>query len=606
MKKIDTDIVLIDSGVNNHKVFDDVKIDGVFLKKDGNEYISDDDLSDSCGHGTAIYYILKRESPEARIFVIKLFEESLSVELDDILFALRYIKRNINCKIIHMSLGISFCDNIDLFEKECNFFSNRGIIIVSAFDNLGTLSYPAAFERVIGVDIVTKGLPIKGYQYVEGSPVNVRFLGRNQYLPFFDNSFKNMIGSSFFAPYISCLIYNSYDSFEKGNLEEIHDYLKDKSVSYLNLTKNNYSEVEHPFVIKKAIIFPFNKEIHSIASNEDLCNFEVVGYYDIKYLGNLHKKIEDILPYAGNEKKIQNIEKLDWSLPFDTFILGHVDELNNFIGKNYIKFIVDKCIEYDKKLYCFDNIDKYISEEEKERLSYFCPSVTLNNVFNNTFGKMHCVSKPILNIMGTSSKQGKYTLQLQLRRKFISSGYKVGQLGTEPTGYLFGFDEVYPYGYNSTVQISGNDSIYTINRLLGNIEKHDVDIILVGSQSQTVHYNTGNLACYAIQNTELLLGTEPDGVILVVNYDDPYDYIVRTINYIESIQDTEVIALVLYPINRDTRLSVLGKYTSDYDEKEAIDFQRDVEIKTGKKCFLIDDTWKIDNLFDLIVDFFTE
>ena len=76
----------------------------------------------------------------------------------------------------------------------------------------------------------------------------------------------------------------------------------------------------------------------------------------------IYIKIEDILPYAGNEKKIQNIEKLDWSLPFDTFILGHVDELNNFIGKNYIKFIVDKCIEYDKKLYCFDNIDNYISE----------------------------------------------------------------------------------------------------------------------------------------------------------------------------------------------------------------------------------------------------
>ena len=62
MKKIDTDIVLIDSGVNNHKVFNDAKIDGVFLKKDGNGYLSDDDLSDSCGHGTAIYYILKRRA----------------------------------------------------------------------------------------------------------------------------------------------------------------------------------------------------------------------------------------------------------------------------------------------------------------------------------------------------------------------------------------------------------------------------------------------------------------------------------------------------------------------------------------------------------------
>lgn len=606
MKKINTDIVLIDSGVNNHKVFDGTKVDGVFLKRDDDEYIIDNDLSDSCGHGTAIYYILKRECPKARVFVIKLFEEDLSVELEDIIFALQYIKRNINCKIIHMSLGVSFCDDIDLFERNCNYFYDKGIAIVSAFDNLGTLSYPAAFENVIGVDIVTKGLPIKGYQYVEGSPVNVRFLGRNQYLPCLNNSFKNMIGSSFFAPYISCLIYNSYDTFEKNGLESVHYYLRENSVSYLDLTKNNSLEVEHPFEIKRAVIFPFNKEIHSIAGNQDLCNFEVLGYYDIKYLGNIHKKVSDILTYTTNNKEIQNIEKLDWSSSFDTFILGHVDELSNFVDKNYIEFVVDKCIEYNKQLYCFDDIDKYISDEQTEKLTYFSPSVTLNNVFNNTFGKMHCISKPILNIMGTSSKQGKYALQLQLRRKFIDNGYNVGQFGTEPTGYLFGFNEVYPYGYNSTVQISGNNSIYTINRLLGNIEKQNVDIILVGSQSQTVHYNTGNIGCYAIQNTELLLGTEPDGVVLVVNYDDPYDYIIRTIKYIESIQDTIVIALVLYPINRDTRLSVLGKYTSDYDEKEVIDFQRDVEIKTGKKCFLIDDTWKIDNLFDLIVDFFTE
>ncbi|HHJ6926294.1 TPA: DUF1611 domain-containing protein, partial [Streptococcus pyogenes] len=496
--------------------------------------------------------------------------------------------------------------NISLFEKECNYFSNKGVTIVSAFDNLGTLSYPAAFENVIGVDIVAKGLPIKGYQYVEGSPVNIRFLGRNQYLPFLNNSFKNMIGSSFFAPYISCLLYKSYDIFEEKSLDEIRDYLKTHSISHLDLTKDNCLELKHPFEIKKSVVFPFNKEVHSLASSEDLCKFEILGYYDIKYLGNVQKSISEILPYTLNNKMIKNIEKLDWELPFDTFILGHVDELSNFVGKDYVSFIVDRCIKYKKQLYCFDNIDKYLSDKQQKELIYFYPSVTLKNVFNNTFGKMHCINKPILNIMGTSSKQGKYTLQLQLRRKFIEMGYKIGQLGTEPTGYLFGFDELYPYGYNSTVQISGINSIYTINHLLGNIESKEVDIILVGSQSQTIHYSNGNTGCYAIQNTELLLGTDPDGVVLVVNYDDPYDYIIRTVNYIETLQETKVIAIVLYPINKDTRLSVLGNYVSDYDEKQVLVFQEEVEVRTGKKCFLIDDSQKIDTLFEIIIDFFAE
>ncbi len=129
---------------------------------------------------------------------------------------------------------------------------------------------------------------------------------------------------------------------------------------------------------------------------------------------------------------------------------------------------------------------------------------------------------------------------------------------------------------------------------------------LSSSQSQTIHYSNGNMGYYAIQNTELLLGTDPDGVVLVVNYDDPYDYIIRTINYIETLQETKVIAIVLYPINKDTRLSVLGNYVSDYDEKQVLVFQEEVEVRTGKKCFLIDDSQKIDTLFEIIIDFFAE
>ncbi|SQA14814.1 peptide maturation system protein [Streptobacillus moniliformis] len=179
-------------------------------------------------------------------------------------------------------------------------------------------------------------------------------------------------------------------------------------------------------------------------------------------------------------------------------------------------------------------------------------------VNNNTFGKLRCISKPILAVMGTSPKQGKYTLQLALRKVFLDKGYKVGQLGTEGTGFLFNFDEIYPTGYNSTVRINGNNSIYFINKLLSDIELKNPDIIILGTQSQTIHYNTGNLNCYTLKNIELILGSDPDGILLVINPTDTFEYIQRTIINLEVVYESKVIALVLFPINKTIKWSVLG------------------------------------------------
>lgn len=61
---------------------------------------------------------------------------------------------------------------------------------------------------------------------------------------------------------------------------------------------------------------------------------------------------------------------------------------------------------------------------------------------------MRKTSKPIVAICGTSSKQGKFHIQLELRKRFQSNGYKLFQTSTEPTGYLFGMDS---YQYMSAL-----------------------------------------------------------------------------------------------------------------------------------------------------------
>ncbi|WP_064609167.1 DUF1611 domain-containing protein [Streptobacillus moniliformis] len=501
-----------------------------------------------------------------------------------------------------MSLGISFCDNRKLFEEICDDFYNNGIFIVSSFDNLGSLSYPASFKNVIGVDMAVKKVPKNGYQYVENSPINIRFLSRQQYLPSLNNEYSNLLGSSFFSPYISSMIYKN---FEKINNEfTVFQFLKENATEIYSEFNNYVTSYKCDLKISKAVIFPFNKEMTNILTNLELCNFKVIEVFDIKYLGQINKKISDILTFTNNDMIIKNIEKLDWTSEFDTFILGHIQEIENLTNKNYTKDIIKNCIKYNKKLYAIEDISKYLNELNIKNLNFYYPLIEENMVNNNTFGKLRCISKPILAVMGTSPKQGKYTLQLALRKVFLDKGYKVGQLGTEGTGFLFNFDEIYPTGYNSTVRINGNNSIYFINKLLSDIELKNPDIMILGTQSQTIHYNTGNLNCYTLKNIELILGSDPDGILLVINPTDTFEYIQRTIINLEVVYESKVIALVLFPINKTIKWSVLGNIYQKSDINEIKKFKKEIEKLTLKKCFIFDSEEEIEKIFNEVIVFF--
>lgn len=102
--------------------------------------------------------------------------------------------------------------------------------------------------------------------------------------------------------------------------------------------------------------------------------------------------------------------------------------------------------------------------------------------------------------MGTSSRQGKFTLQINLKREISSHGYNVGFIATEPSGYLFESDFVFPMGYNSTVDLNNNlyDYVSILNEELWKTEVSGKELIIVGSQSGSIHYDNSNLTQLAI------------------------------------------------------------------------------------------------------------
>ena len=226
----------------------------------------------------------------------------------------------------------------------------------------------------------------------------------------------------------------------------------------------------------------------------------------------------------------------------------------------------------------------------------------MDDLKNNQIGKLRQTSLPVVGVFGTSSVQGKYFLQLSLRREMLRRKIRVGQISTEPSGYLFGMDYVYPMGYNSSVYLNGHSSVILLNEIIWEIEKTKPDILLIGSQSGTVPfalYNTNNLM---FQQNELILGTCPDAILLCINVYDPIDYIIRTINFLESIIKAKVIGLVLSPLDINNKMLLSNLYKKEVSAESRVMFINKLKKEINIEIYTQNE---IVQIVDSIIDYFT-
>lgn len=534
------DIVLIDTGISQRYLRENsLEIDVLNLNGKSNE--------DFIGHGTAVFSIFNSQIPDAKILCMKIPEDS---QVEDLISIFDYIYNYVDCKMIHLSLGITQCDNISELYSVCKKLYDKNVIMVAAFSNDGSISYPAAFDIVVGVDISLNCRHIYEYEYVDSPIINIRAFAFTQTLPFTDGKPQKCSGTSFSAPYISSYIYKYIKSKDSYSLSDIHFLLKKGA-------KKEYpsvvSKMTNSFHIDKAIAFPFNKEIHSLARYSNFLYFNLENIYDVKYLRNIGKQISTLFHKKfSRDYTIQNYMNIDWNDNFDTLILGHTRELSALLNIDLKMYFYQKCIEYKKNIFSFDDLSDIY---HCSKIKVYSPQFTIPD---NHFGKLYHIGKPIICIVGTSSKQGKFSTQVCLRNAFESRGYKVGQLGTEPSSELFGFDAVFPNGYDSNINISWTDEIVTINYLLHEIEIKNPDVIIVGTQSQSYPFSFGNVRYLPVKQNSVLYAINADAYILTCNYFDEIEYIEQTLNFIESINNSKVIAINLFPIDSNLQWSVFA------------------------------------------------
>lgn len=540
MKKYD--IVIIDSGVDiHHMELQSKMIEGISIDSDGIHY---GDIYDQIGHGTAICGIVFRHIPDAYVFVIKIIKGASDLIDDKVLYsALRYVYENIDCSVINMSMGVNSVQNHSELYELCNKIKQRNILLVAAFDNYKAISYPAVYDNVIGVDSYNFCKNENEVCVYRDSCVNIGAYGKAQRIIGINNTYLMAYGNSYACAHVSALLLK-----DEGLKKELNN------VGYQLLDWNNHiRDLENQIITKptnqyqRAIVYPFNKEIHSLIRYQDLLSFQIIDVYDTKFSARVGAYTNKLLGiFNVKNYRVKNIDDIDWD-SFDAIIVGHTKELENSASNRIISAnkIIKDALSRNKYVYSFD--DYYHDDEISQNPRYYSPNSSYT-CFNDTMGKLYKTGTPVLGVFGTSSKQGKFSLQLILRSKLLERGYTIAQLGTEPSSYLFNMDACYHFGYGSGPITSVSENLLYLNKVMHYLDLLEKDIIIVGCQSNTTAYAINNIDDIPLSQTLFLYGTMPDGIILCINFFDDIQYILRSINSVESLVDCKVIALVMFPL----------------------------------------------------------
>jgi len=223
----------------------------------------------------------------------------------------------------------------------------------------------------------------------------------------------------------------------------------------------------------------------------------------------------------------------------------------------------------------------------------------------NAFGKLYKIPKPVVGIFGTSSQQGKFSLQISLKRELESQDYNVGTVGTEPHSLLLNFDVVFPMGYNSTVQLCNNEIVLYLNNEINKLCMKGKEIILVATQAQIVPFYCNNLLEFPIMQYHFALGTKPDVIVMCINYHDEIPYIKNSMYALMGLTDATIIAFVMYPITYSSDWSgIYGnskhKVTNDEYKQKSDTLQDEFQIPV----FMLGNKQHTNDLCKLIINFF--
>ncbi|WP_213280517.1 S8 family serine peptidase [Chryseobacterium indologenes] len=628
-------IGIIDTGCDrNHKRFVDLEIEGLTIYKNANNEIITvkDRFSDNKGHGTGITSIIHKNSPLSKIIVVKIesFDHSLSEDL--LVEAIEYLTNHTDAKILNISMGVNTNNPSVQLKEACQFAFDKGVIVVaSAYYKHDSLCFPANFKSVfaVGSGIVKSK---ESFRFLgQDSFVNILAKGGFQRVAVPQNKYQFSTGTSLATAHFTAILADAYEKGEWKTRDELNNWISGNSDNNtISLTKHDQLRVDHEnisakeertfqevFTLDKSVenfaIFPFEeKEMKTLIEFREYLNSNLTLAIGSPRSIKLDNTMELLQEKGINFiTKALNPEHFDL---FDTIVIGYfLDKLsdsNSFFGFTLIKECIKRnknFIVWDKAVY--DIINQVINDDEHAYTGKLFLTSFDNDKKDFLYRNVDYVAlkRPSICVVGTNSRQGKFTTQMIMRKVLEKEGYKVSHISTEPQGILLNSSCVFPIGHNGTVSVDLREWNKSLRLLSQSIElNEEPDIIITGSQG-------GILPLHPVNDSlppEKLIYVKsfyPDAIVCTISPSDSIDVIQRTVNTIKSFVETEVLFFVLTPWQYKFHHGYKTIVSFDkIDEEEYNEKLIYFTEKLGKKVINIKDENHHNIIVDEIVNFFAK
>ena len=565
-------IAIIDSGIwSDHPRLTNCKISGIGirLKDDGKNFEYVKDYSDDSGHGTAMCGIIHKKCPQAEIVAVKINWDKEITSEAVLVEAIKWCVQDKNISLINISMGIPTNTPSEDLRDVCQLAYERNLAIVASYSNTSyTATYPAFFPTVFGVT----GCRCKksmDYGYIDSNPIEFIAKGNSQRVASIREPFAIQEGASYATAHFAGIVASVIQNHQYKNIDNLRRYLQ------MHANKNLGWE---DTITTPGANYAYLVANHSEKSGEDmfspenrLNNNSRLGIYPgddkemsgFKYFQSICQfSIGKIVNYPKSvlqspDEKSGLLSRDDYNL-FDTLVLGYYIESLFEANILYGDEIVRECLQRNYNIITWSKeIKKRITRfpSYSEECNLIVPCVTQKDLEQLSpfihSGKIKC---PTLLVVGTGSKQGKFTTQLRLKEVLTQEGYSVGHISTEPQGLLFGANYVFPYGKNSTVEIPVQKWGYLLRCIQrGLYHTCKPDIIISGTQSDIMprQLTSSELMLPSLfDSLAYVAGMEPDGIICAINPEDTIEIIERTLHSVQLVSKAKTLMFVMRPWTR--------------------------------------------------------